>query len=534
MKSMLKLIVIVILGLSLISCGTKATSLDDEKVATPSFSTGGGTFDTAVNVLISCTTPGAVIRYTLDNSEPNSNSTIYTEVLHIAANTTLKARAYKSGWIASSTISAIYQFTASAAPELSPPGGTYTANQMVSITCATPNAQIRYTLDGSEPSQASALYLNPIVVSQALTIKAIAYVPGISPSPVTTEVYNMQAIDPVFDPAGGSYSIAQVVNISTLTDNASIYYTLDGTEPTETSILFTHPINVAANTIVKAKAFRNGWNPSNTVITAYGINVPDQMVYVNGGTFHNGFSNVSLSPFYIGKYEVNQFDWVMIMGTAPFFYPDVEDAPPVPDLPAENISWYNAIEYCNRRSMSEGYNPCYSYIGFGTDPSAWPAGWDTDPNSHLSIACNWNANGYRLPTEMEWMFAARGGNFTQNYLYSGSNNIDDVAWYTNNSNEETAMVGLKQPNELGIYDMSGNVWEYCWDIFAPLPTTDQVSPTGAVTGISRAIRGGSCLQDASNCTIARRFPLLPMLPQGTPSIPNENNIIGFRMVRKAF
>jgi formylglycine-generating enzyme required for sulfatase activity len=151
-------------------------------------------------------------------------------------------------------------------------------------------------------------------------------------------------------------------------------------------------------------------------------------------------------------------------------------------------------------------------------------GWNEALDNHLNITCDWTANGYRLPTEMEWMFAARGGNYSAGYLYSGSNDVDAVAWYTPNSEEETHLVGLKLPNELGLYDMSGNVWEYCWDIFAPLSSSDQVNPVGAATGVSRAIRGGSCMQDASNCTISRRFNLLPLI---------ATNIVGFRVVRKA-
>jgi formylglycine-generating enzyme required for sulfatase activity len=125
---------------------------------------------------------------------------------------------------------------------------------------------------------------------------------------------------------------------------------------------------------------------------------------------------------------------------------------------------------------------------------------------------------------MEWMFAAKGGNYSQGYLYSGSDDLDAVAWYSGNSEEMTSLVGTKAANELGLYDMSGNVWEYCWDIFGNLPVTDVANPHGAASGIARAIRGGSCLQDASNCTVARRFNILPLI---------STNVVGLRVVRKA-
>ncbi|PKN73881.1 MAG: hypothetical protein CVU50_01475 [Candidatus Cloacimonetes bacterium HGW-Cloacimonetes-3] len=523
MKIIVKAIMLCLLGLILMSCGTKSTSAEDEQVATPAFSTGGGTFDNAVDVLISCTTAYATIRYTLDNTEPNASSTEYTEVLHIATNTTLKAKAFKSGWVSSSTRSATYAFTAVAAPLILPPGGTYNAAQLVSISCATPEAVIYYTTDGTVPTEASSLYTSPINISSAIILKARAFVEGKTPSPVITQVYNLQITALDFNPVGGVYSVAQIVNITCNIANVQIRYTLDGTDPSESSTLYTHPLSIAFNTIVKARAYKSGWNSSDVTAAAYQINVPDQMVYVPGATFNNGFSNVSLSPFYMSKYEVNQFDWFMIMLTDPSLYPLT---PPgiYADLPVESITWYDAIEYCNKRSISEGYAACYSYTGFGTDPSYWPAGWNTDNNNHANIVCDWAANGYRLPTEMEWMFAAKGGNYSQGYLYSGSDDLDAVAWYSGNSEEMTSLVGTKAANELGLYDMSGNVWEYCWDIFGNLPVTDVANPHGAASGIARAIRGGSCLQDASNCTVARRFNILPLI---------STNVVGLRVVRKA-
>ncbi|HNQ44285.1 MAG TPA: SUMF1/EgtB/PvdO family nonheme iron enzyme [Candidatus Cloacimonadota bacterium] len=183
-----------------------------------------------------------------------------------------------------------------------------------------------------------------------------------------------------------------------------------------------------------------------------------------------------------------------------------------------------AIEYCNRRSMNEDLVPCYSYGDNGTHPDNWPDGWNDDPNNHFEISCNWYTNGYRLPTEMEWMFAALGGNQSQGYTYSGSNTIEDVAWYSSDSSNHTWDVGLKAANELGLYDMSGNVWEFCWDIHADYPIEPQTNPTGGTSSGDRIIRGG-CYNSLENyLTVSIR----------NYDAPNTSDLtFGFRCVRTA-
>jgi len=187
------------------------------------------------------------------------------------------------------------------------------------------------------------------------------------------------------------------------------------------------------------------------------------------------------------------------MGTNPAYFPGVTNGP------VERVSWFKAIEYSNRRSIAEGITPCYSYGTYGTNPDDWPTGWNSSSSNHTNVTCNWTADGYRLPTEAEWHFAALGGNETHNYTYSGSNNIDEVAWYWNNSGSTTHTVGTKAANELGTYDMSGNVWEWVWDIYGSYPGGAQTNPHGAVSGDYRVFRGGSWYDVAFYCTVSDRY-----------------------------
>ncbi|MCF7858227.1 MAG: SUMF1/EgtB/PvdO family nonheme iron enzyme [Candidatus Cloacimonetes bacterium] len=218
-----------------------------------------------------------------------------------------------------------------------------------------------------------------------------------------------------------------------------------------------------------------------------GSDVPDNMIFVNGGTFQMGSNeendekpihSVTVSDFYIGKYEVTQKEWKAVMGSNPSNWKG-------DNLPVETVSWYDAVEFCNKKSEKEGLQKCYSGSG-------------------KNITCDFSKNGYRLPTEVEWEYAARGGNKSKGYKYSGSNNIGDVAWYNSNSGSKTHQVGTKQANELGIYDMSGNVWEWCWDWYGNYSSNSQTNPKGADSGSYRILRGGSWTGSGSGCRVANR------------------------------
>ena len=335
----------------------------------------------------------------------------------------------------------------------------------------------------------------------------------------TTEPQIQTVAAPTFSPPGGTYTIGQNVTIQTPTLGATILYTTDGTEPSSSSQVYGSPIIVSSNTTIRAKAFKDGWKDSATAVATYTINPlhPGGFVFVEGGTFNNGTSDVTISSFYIDKYELTQAGYQAVMDSNPARGNGDGDSYPV-----FYVTWLNAIEYCNRRSIQEGLTPCYSYSTYGTNPVNWPTNWNIYDANHTNVSCDWTANGYRLPTEMEWMFAARGGNQTHNYTYSGSNDINAVAWYDGNAGYTTYQVGTKAPNELGIFDMSGNVWEWVWDIWGSYPNGNQTDPHGATTGRYHVWRGGGWLENANGCTVSHR---------GSNHTTYGNRDVGFRVCR---
>ena len=203
--------------------------------------------------------------------------------------------------------------------------------------------------------------------------------------------------------------------------------------------------------------------------------IPENFVFVQGGTA----AGITVSSFYIDKYELTNAEWNAVMSSGGG-----------DSYPHANVSWFGAIEYCNRRSMQEGLPACYSYLNYGTNPDNWPAGWNTAYQNHVNVNCDWSAIGYRLPSEAEWEYAARGGLNTHNYTYSGSNDLNQVGWYSGNSGSSAHPVGQLVANELGTFDMSGNLWEWCWDVYS---------------GSLRVRRGGGWDSHASYCTVSFRY-----------------------------
>ena len=471
-------------------------------VAEPTFNPAPGTFNIPPSVTILCSTSEASIHYTLDGSEPQQSSTAYTQPFIIDQTRTIKARAFKQGWPPSNTASAIYNLQV-AAPTFSPGAGFYTNAQNVTLSCATAGSTIRYTLDGSEPSSSSTLYEAPIQVSNNTTIKAKAFKPNWTASETGSAEYGIMVASPSVSPVSGTYLQSQQITMSCVTENSTIRYTTDGSEPTASSTLYSSPILLPSGAInLKVKAFRQDWSPSATVSSNYVI-ISDNMIFVEGGNFSNGTSSVTLSGFYLDRHEVTQGDYALIMGATPN-----TSFGSGSNYPVYGVSWFKAIEYCNRKSIREGLTPCYAYNG-ETNPNLWPMGWNSVSSNHTNITCDWSANGYRLPTEMEWMFAARGGNLSSNYQYSGHNLPDPVSWHSGNSNNSTWPVGEKVANELGFKDMSGNAYEWVWDIHGIYPSGSQFNPTGPATGTQRVRRGGSWNMSSDLCKIDNRSASIP-------------------------
>ncbi|HPV14178.1 MAG TPA: SUMF1/EgtB/PvdO family nonheme iron enzyme [Candidatus Cloacimonadota bacterium] len=239
---------------------------------------------------------------------------------------------------------------------------------------------------------------------------------------------------------------------------------------------------------------------------------PNGMVYVGGGSFMMGSNDgdedeqpvhqVTVSSFWIGKYEVTQAEFSQYMQPGKAW---AEDYGIGDNYPAYHVSWYAIIKYCNLRSLTEGLTPVYSIAG-STNPALWGSVPTSDDETWNAVICNWDANGYRLPTEAEWEFAARGGTNNPNYLYSGSDDINAVAWHDNNSSGSSQPVGAKATNGIGIFDMSGNLWEWCWDWYsdAYYSSSTPNNPAGPNVGNYRVLRGGSWSYDATGCRVSCR------------------------------
>ena len=221
--------------------------------------------------------------------------------------------------------------------------------------------------------------------------------------------------------------------------------------------------------------------------------------------------------FYMQRHEVTQGEWQTLMGNNPsYFSPSGDGASCGSDCPVENVNWWEALAYANALSISENLQECYILSGCRNSPG----------NDMECSDVSWNSNclGYRLPTEAEWEYAARAG--TRTMFYNGEETPDDIAWYENNSNDQTHLVAQLEANSWELYDMSGNVWEWCWDLYDVnyynlSPVND---PMGANSSSTRLLRGGAWNRSASLVRSARRIINDP---------DNRNRYYGFRLVSLA-
>ena len=236
------------------------------------------------------------------------------------------------------------------------------------------------------------------------------------------------------------------------------------------------------------QTLEKGFSSNSKTFTVKGVTF--KMIPVEGGTFRMGSANgesdekpvhsVTLSDYYVGETEVTQALWKAVMGNNPSYFKG-------DNLPVERVSWEDSQTFITKLNSLTGAN-------------------------------------FRLPTEAEWEFAARGGNKSQGYTYSGSNKIDKVAWYTDNSNSKTHVVKKKSPNELGIYDMSGNVWEWCQDWYGSYSSAAVTDPTGASSGSYRVFHGSSWFNEAIYCRCTKRDYYPPT---------STNSHIGLRLAMTA-
>ena len=430
-----------------------------------------------------------------------------------------------------------------------------------------------------------------VAVAAVLALVMFSCSNGSIDDPVMPPVSDKQTVaTPAFSVESGAVNSGTSVTITCATDGAKIYYTTDGNDPTAESTEYSDAISITKAVTVKAIAVKSGMNDSAVESVSYTI-IPEGFVKVKGGKV-TGKSNtnnypgvfiegrtVTLSDFYMSKYEVTKAQYKAVMEDTSLNTLGITADPSFSTLkptkyvmaageedyerPVENVSWYDAVYFCNLLSKKDGLEPVYTINNTETKtvsyPSAGASGNETvliKCISSATVTADHTKNGYRLPTVAEWEYAARGGDPSAadwDWTFSGADTaaetsydsksntgLDAVGWYYYNTcnggtttstlaTEGTAgfgthQKGLKAPNALGIYDMSGNVWEWCYDCPGVVSTGEETDPLGPSSDSKHIVRGGAWNNYANRTSVCYRVSELPSF---------SSSGVGFRLVRSA-
>jgi len=380
-----------------------------------------------------------------------------------------------------------------------------------------------YTLDISGFSEGGTL--NIVVMKSGYTI---------SGSPKTVNIYKVVTVTVTFNSNGGGSLSSQTITSGSVASRPTAELTRTGYyfdywyQDSGLTIPYYFNTPVTADITLYAK-----WVASNEITTMYEKN----MVWIRGGTFTMGSSgteslrnnehpqhSVTMSGFYMSKYLVTQEQYQTVMGSNPSQFKSAltgESGTPG-KLPVEYVNWYDTIVFCNKLSIMEGLSPAYNING-STNPTDWgniPRN-DYNTTSWDAVTIVVGSNGYRLPTEAQWEYACRAGTTTA--YNTGDTISSNTGWYTGNSDNKTHHVGKKPANAWGLYDMHGNVFEWCWDgWFRTYSSSAQTNPIYVLSLSYRIIRGGSWYDSADDMRSACRNGSAPYGLEKT---------IGFRLVR---